>query len=84
VRIYNRYIASLAITVCLICIVLAALDQDDLAVYFTLNVTAYLVITLLYAYLNPRTRRSLKALGMTFFAGFLVVVALKVADILQG
>jgi uncharacterized membrane protein YhhN len=64
--------------------VLAFLGQNDLTLYFTLNIIAFLVITLLYVYLNPRARGALNTIGVVFFAGFMVVVVLKITEILSG
>jgi uncharacterized membrane protein YhhN len=63
---------------------LAFFGQNDLTLYFTLNIIAFLVITLLYVYLNPRARRALNTIGVVFFAGFMVVVVLKITEILSG
>ncbi len=83
-RIYNKYIVSLVLASCLINTSLAFLGQNDLAIYFVINVLAYLVITLLYVYLNPRAKRALNAVGAVFFAGFMVIIALKVMEILSS
>ena len=53
-------------------------------VYFAVNIIAYLVITLLYVYINPRARRALDSIGYMLFGGFLIIVAVKVMDILAG
>jgi TRAP-type C4-dicarboxylate transport system permease small subunit len=83
-RIYNRYILYLATATGVLNVALAFAGQGDLGVYFALDVIAYLVITLLYVYLNPRARRALDTIGYTLFSGFLVIVAIKVAGILSG
>ena len=83
-RIYNKYIASLVLASALINTSLAFLGQNDLGIYFVINVLAYLVITLLYAYLNPRARRALNTVGVVLFAGFMVIISLKVIEILSG
>lgn len=82
-RIYNKYIVSLAIAACLVNTLLAFLGQDDLGVYFTINIIAYLVITLLYVYFNPRARRALNTISVVLFAGFMVIVALNVMEIIS-
>jgi uncharacterized membrane protein YhhN len=64
--------------------VLAFLGQNDLTLYFTLNIITFLVITLLYVYLNPRARGALNTIGVVFFAAFMVVVVLKITEILSG
>ena len=83
-RIYNKYIFSLVLTSCLINTLLAFLGQDNLEIYFVVNIIVYLAITLLYVYLNPRARRALNAIGIVLFAGFAVIVSLKVVEILSG
>ena len=81
-RIYNKYIVSLALASGLINTSLAFLGQNDLGIYFIINVIAYLVITLLYAYFNPRARRALNTVGGVLFAGFVVIIVLKAMEIL--
>ena len=83
-RIYNKYVASLAVATCLVTAVLTFLGQEKIAVYFTVNVVTYLVITLLYVYLNPRARKALSTVGIVFSASFLVIVALKVVETMSG
>ena len=75
-RIYNKYIVSLTLVTGLINISLAFLGQNDLEIYFTVNIIAYLIITMLYAYLNPRARRALNTIGVVLFVGLMVVVVL--------
>ena len=83
-RIYNRYVVSLVLACCLINTLLAFLGRNDLEIYLTINVVAYLVITLLYVYLNPRARRALNPVGAVLFAGFTVMVLVKVLGIVLG
>ena len=83
-RIYNKYIVSLALASSLVNTLLAFFGQNDLEIYFIINILAYLIITLLYIYLNPRARRALNTIGVVLFAGFMVIIALKVIEILSG
>ena len=83
-RIYNRYVVSLVLACCLINTLLAFLGRNDLAIYLTINIIAYLVITLLYVYLNPRARRALNPVGAVLFAGFIVMVLVEVLGIVLG
>ena len=83
-RIYNKYIIYLALAFCLINTVMAFLGQNSLETYFIINILAYLIITLLYVYLNPRARRALNAIGIVLFAGFMVIISLKAIEILLG
>ena len=82
-RVYNRLIISLAVAAGLINTLLALWGQKDLGVYFAMNVIAYLVIVLLYAYLNPRARRALDTIGYLLLSGFLVIVVMKAVEILS-
>jgi hypothetical protein len=82
-RVYNKYVVSLTVVTCLITTILAFMVERDITVYFTVSVIAYLVITLLYVYFNPRARRALNTVAVVFFAGFLVIVAMKVVEILS-
>ncbi len=83
-RIYNKYVVSLVIASGLINTLLAFFDQNDLSIYFTVNIITYLVITLLYVYLNPRARRALNTVSAVLFTGFMIIVTLKVMEILSG
>ena len=82
-RIFNRLIISLVIAFAVLTGVMAFLGQRDISVYFIVDAIAFLVITLLYTYLNPRARGALNAVSMVVFAGFLLIVVLKVIEILK-
>jgi len=81
-RIYNKYIISLAVASCVINPLLALFGQNDLVIYFAINIIAYLAITLLYVHFNPKARRALNAVSAVYFAIFSVVVVFKVVTIL--
>ena len=83
-RIYNTYIVSLVIASGAVNTLLALVGQKDFGIYFIINALTYLAITLLYAYLNPRARMALNTIGVVLFAGFLVIVSLKVLAIISG
>ena len=83
-RIYNKYIVSLALASCLINSLLALFGQNDLEIYFTVNIVTYFAITLLYVHFNPRARKALNTVTAVFFAGFMVTLVLKSLDILSG
>jgi len=83
-RAFNLYLLFIVIASCLTNTILAVTGQNDLTVYFTLNVIVFLVITLLHVYLNPRARRSSSAIAVVLFGGFMVIVVLKVVDVLTG
>ena len=76
-------ILTIALIFSIINVVLAFLGQNNIEIYFVANAVAFLVITLLYTYFNPRARGALNALSVVIFAGFLVIVAIKVMEILR-
>lgn len=82
-RVFNKLILSLVIALSTINIVLAFFGQEDMAIYFIANAIAYLIITLVYVHLNPRARAALNALSLVIFAGFMVIVTIKVMEILS-
>lgn len=83
-RIFNNYIISLVLVASIVNTLLAFLGQKDLQVYFVVNIIAYLVITLLFVYLNPKAKRALNTIGVVLFAGFMMIVGLKIIAILTG
>jgi hypothetical protein len=82
-RVYNKLIITLVVVLSLINIILAFLGQKQIEIYFVINAIAYLIITLLYTHLNPRARVALSAMSAVIFAGFLVIVTVKVIEILK-
>ena len=82
-RIYNRYLLFLVLVSCLIDVILAFTRQIDIAVYFTVLVIAYLIITVLFVYFSPKTRKALSLVSIVFLAGFMVVVVLKIMEVMR-
>jgi hypothetical protein len=83
VRAFNQYILFLVLAAFAVNTAITFIMPNDLTVYFAVNVIAFLVITILHAYLNPRARRSLSAIGIVLFGGFLVIVILKAVEVLS-
>jgi len=81
-RIFNLLILTLALAFALITVVLAFSGQTDLTIYFVCYTGAYLLITVLFAYLNPAARK-LDAFGAVVLTGFLVVIAFKVLELMK-
>jgi hypothetical protein len=82
-RIYNRYLLFLVLATCIIDVALAFANQTDIAVYFIASVIAYIIITLLFIYFSPQTRKALSIISIVFFAGFMVVMVLKLIEATQ-
>jgi len=83
-RIFNRYLLTLAALFGLSTTILAAYGQSRLDAYFTVYVLEYLITTLLFVALDRRARRLLDGMGYILFAGFLGIVVMKVIEILRG
>jgi len=82
VRIYNRYIVSLALLLSLTTVIMAAYGQDRLDVYFTVYLIETLALTEIYVYLTPKARKGLNLITGVLFIGFVGIVAFEVYRIL--
>jgi hypothetical protein len=83
-KIYDKYILILASLLLATTVIVAAIGEVRLDLYFSIYVIEALVLTELYVYLNPKAKRGLNKVNYALFAGFLVIVAAKVAEILWG
>ena len=81
-KIYNSYILIIAILLLLTTVILAAIGQNTLGVYYSIYIIEALVVTELYIYLNAKARRGLNLIASVLFGGFLLVVALQCIKIL--
>lgn len=81
-KIYNNYILVVASLLLLTTVILAAYGVASLDVYYTLYVIEALIVTELYVYFNSSARRSLTVVSTVLFAGFVVIVASAVLNIL--
>lgn len=82
-KIFNKYLVTLVLAASLVNWFLAFVKQDSLEIYFVVNILSYLVITMLYVYLNPRARGTLRAISAILFGSFVVVVIIKVLEIVS-
>ena len=81
-RIYNTYLLVVATLLLGTTVVLVALEQNDLDVYFTLFTIEALIITELYVHFSTKAQRGLNLVAVVLFAGFLGIVGLQVIRIL--
>ena len=81
-KIYNNYIVLVASLLLLTTVILVASGVNSLDVYYTLYVVEALIVTELYVYFNARARRGLAVVSTVLFAGFLVIVASAILNIL--
>jgi hypothetical protein len=82
VKIYNSYILIVAVLLLLTTVILVALRQNSLDIYYTVYIIEALVVTELYVYLNAKARRGLTMVSIILFSGFLVIVSLQVIKII--
>jgi len=82
VKIYNSYILIIASLLLLTTVILVALEQNSLDVYYTIYVIEALIVTEVYVYFNAKARRGLSLVSAILFAGFLFIVSLQVIKIL--
>lgn len=81
-KIYNRYILTVATLLLLTTVILVATKQNSLGIYYTIYVIEALIVTELYVYFNTKVRRGLNLIACILFGGFLGIVALQVINIL--
>ena len=79
---YNRFLATLALLFTTTTFLLAVSGRQELDLYFSIYLIELLATTLIFAHLHPGARRSLGFISYILFAGFLVIVATKVFEIL--
>jgi len=82
VKIYNTYILIIAILLLLTTVILVALGQNSLDIFYTIYIIEALIVTELYVYFNTKARRGLNLVSAILFGGFLFIVSLEVIRIL--
>ncbi len=81
-KIYNRYIITVAILLLLTTVILVATGQNSLESYYITYVIEALIVTELYVHLNSRARRGLNQVSIMLFLGFVIVLSLQVLRLL--
>ena len=81
-KIYNRYILTVALLLFLTTIILIATGQNSLEIYYTSYVIDALTVTELHVYFNQKARRGLNLVSAVLFGGFAVILVLQVFKIL--
>ena len=83
-RVYDRYLATLASFFTTTTVLLAFYNQHQIDLYFSLYLIELLAVTLIFAHLIPRALRFLGIIEVLLFGGFLGIVAMKVLQVLVG
>ncbi len=81
-KLYNNYILIIAVLLLLTTVILVAMEQNALDVYYSIYIIEALAVTELYIYFNTKARRGLSFVSAILFGGFLVIVSLEVVKIL--
>jgi hypothetical protein len=81
-RIFNTYILTLSLLLMATTVILAAIGQSSLDVYYTLYTIEALIVTELFVYLNEKARHALNRVALLLFCGFMVIVIQQVVAIL--
>lgn len=81
---YNRYIFIMALILSITTLVFGIVAVSSLELCLTIYVIESLILTELFIYLNPKAKRNLSRVNIILFGLFLMLVALKVAEILTG
>ena len=77
-RIYNRYIITVAIVLLSTTVLLIALGQTSLDIYYSIYVIEALIVTELFVCFNKKSRQALNIVGIMLFGGFGIVLCLQV------
>ena len=81
-RLYNRYVLTVALSLLLTTVILIATGQNSLDIYYTVYIIEAFIVTELYVYFNNKARRALSFVSTMLFAGFAIVLCLQVIKIL--
>lgn len=81
-KIYNSYILIIAFLLLLTTVILVALGQNSLDIFYIIYIIEALIVTELYVYFNTKARRGLNLVSAILFGGFLFIVSLEVIRIL--
>lgn len=77
-KIYNQYIVTVAITLLITTVILAAVGQNSVEVYYSFYVIEALIITELFIYFNRKLRRSLSIVSTALFTGFILILGFQI------
>jgi hypothetical protein len=82
VKIFNRYIITVALVLLLTTVALVGFGQNALDIYLTVFILEALVITELFVHINSKARRGLSYVSLMLFGSFAAVMCLQVVKIL--
>ena len=81
-KMYNGYILIITTVLLLTTVILVALGQKNLEIYYIAYIVEALVVTEIYVHFNTKARRGLNLVSTILFGGFLVILSLQVVKTL--
>lgn len=81
-RVYNAFIGTVALVFAAISVIMTAYGVNKIDSFYIVYTVALLALTVLFMYFSPRARRALTTVSLVAFAGFLVIAALNMIEIL--
>ena len=81
-RLYNRYIITVAVLLLLTTVIMVATGQDSLAFYYMAYIIEAFIVTELFVLFNHKARRGLTWVSVMLFGGFAVLLVFQVFKIL--
>jgi len=82
VRLYNRYILTVAILLLLTTVIMIAMGQDSLGIYYMAYIIEAFIVTELFVFFNRKARRGLTYVSVMLFGGFAILLVAQVFKIL--
>jgi len=81
-RLYNRYILTVATLLIVTTTILAAFGINSLDIYYVIYIIEAFIVTELYKQFSPRARRGLNIVSIILLGGFLPVIILQFVKLL--
>ena len=81
-RLYNRYIITIAILFVVSTPILVAIGIKTFGVYYVIYIVEAFIVTALYKHFSPRARRGLNVVSIVLLFGFLPVIILQFIKLL--
>ena len=79
-KIYNRYVVTVAVVLLVTTLLLIIAGQAKLDLYFSIYVIEALIVTELFIYFSKKSRRALNIIGIILFGSFAFIFCLQVLE----
>lgn len=81
-RLYNRYIITIATLLIVTTAILTAFGVNSLAIYYVIYIIEAFIVTELYRQFSPRARRGLNIVSIILLGGFVPIIILQFVKLL--